>query len=62
MPDVDDDDDDDDVLRFVNRFVYTCALYRELCNTQAHYSKREFAFPLSSSLSLSLSLSLSKAK
>ena len=56
MPDGDDDDDDDDVLRFVNRFVYACALCRELCNTQAHYSR---TIRLSSFLSLSLSLSLS---
>jgi hypothetical protein len=55
LPDGDDDDDDDDVLRFVNRFVYACALCRELCNTQAHYSR---TIRLSSFLSLSLSLSL----
>ena len=59
MPDGDDDDDDDDVLRFVNRFVYTCALYRELCNTQAHYSRSCSRF-VSRPLFLSLFLSLSR--
>ena len=39
----------------MNRFVYACALCRELCNTQAHYSR---TLRLSSFLSLSLSLSL----
>ena len=43
----------------MNRFVCACALCRELCNTQAHYSR---TIRLSSFLSLSLSLSLSKAK
>ena len=37
----------------MNRFVYACALCRELCNTQAHYSR---TIRLSSFLSLSLSL------
>ena len=35
----------------MNRFVYACALCRELCNTQAHYSR---TIRLSSFLSLSL--------
>ena len=60
MPDGDDDDDDDDDgLRFVNRFVYTCALYRELCNTQAHDSRSCSRF-VSRPLFLSLFLSLSR--